>query len=71
MTTPESISGSWVAIPTPMHEDGSVNYDEFRRLLDFQPANGSSAVLICGSAGEVSMLDPEERREVIRQIGRA
>lgn len=67
MTATAAISGSWVAIPTPMHDGGSIHYDEFRRLIDFQAANGSSAILICGSAGEVAMLEQEERREVIRR----
>lgn len=67
MTTPTSISGSWVALPTPMHQDGSIHYDGFRRLLDLHAANGTSAVLLTGSAGEVSMLDVEERKEIIRR----
>lgn len=67
MSRPTSISGSWVAVPTPMHEDGSVHYDELLRLVDFQAAHGTSAVLLTGSAGEVAMLDPQERREIIRR----
>lgn len=67
MTRTTSISGSWVALPTPMHDDGSIHYDEFGRLVDFHAANGTSAILITGSAGEVSMLDVEERKEIIRR----
>ena len=59
------IEGSFVALITPMNTDGSVDFDGFRTLLDFQEKNGTSAVLIMGSTGEVSMLTPDERRQVI------
>ena len=61
------IEGSFVALITPMNEDGSVDFEGFRTLLDFQEKNGTSAVLIMGSTGEVSMLTPEERRKVISE----
>lgn len=64
-----SPEGSWVAIPTPMKDDYSVDYDAFRRLVDMNAANGSCALLIGGSAGEVATLSPEERREIIRVVG--
>ena len=59
------IEGSFVAMITPMNSDGSVDFDGFKTLLEFQATNGSSAVLIMGSTGEVSMLTPEERARVI------
>ena len=58
-------AGSWVAIPTPMHEDESINYAVFERLVALHADNGSCALLIMGSAGEATLLTPEERREVI------
>ena len=61
------IEGSFVALITPMNSDGSVDFKGFRTLLDFQEKNGSSAVLIMGSTGEVSMLTPDERRQVISE----
>lgn len=61
------IQGSFVALITPMNKGGSIDYEGFRTLLQFQADNGSSAVLIMGSTGEVSMLSPEERREVIKK----
>ena len=61
------IEGSFVALITPMNTDGSVDFEGFRTLLNFQEQNGSSAVLIMGSTGEVSMLTPEERRQVISE----
>ena len=61
------IQGSFVALITPMNADGSVDFEGFRTLFDFQENNGTSAVLIMGSTGEVSMLTPEERRQVIAE----
>ncbi|MCG8710282.1 4-hydroxy-tetrahydrodipicolinate synthase [Brenneria sp. 4F2] len=63
----ELITGSFVAIITPFNENGSVDYEAFRALLDFQQRHGTSAVLIMGSTGEVSMLSAEERKEIIRR----
>lgn len=60
-------SGSFVALITPMNEDGSIDYEGFRTLIDWHAENGTSALLIMGSTGEVSMLTPEERREIIRR----
>jgi 4-hydroxy-tetrahydrodipicolinate synthase len=61
------IEGSFVAMITPMNADGSVDFEGFKTLLEFQAANNSSAVLIMGSTGEVSMLTPEERTNVIER----
>lgn len=61
------VEGSFVALITPFNADGSVDFGAFRTLLDWQAANGTSAVLIMGSTGEVSMLSPEERRAIVEQ----
>ena len=61
------VQGSFVALITPMNVDGSVDFEGFRTLFDFQENNGTSAVLIMGSTGEVSMLTPDERRQVIAE----
>ncbi|MEM7566374.1 MAG: dihydrodipicolinate synthase family protein [Pseudomonadota bacterium] len=58
-------TGSFVALITPMNADGSIDYEGFRTLLDWHARNGTEAVLIMGSTGEVSMLSPEERREIV------
>lgn len=63
----DKIEGSFVAMITPMNQDGSVDFAGFDCLLKFQVENGSSAVLIMGSTGEVSMLTPGERQEIIEQ----
>ena len=62
--------GSFVALITPMNEDGSIDLEGFRSLLQFQEENGAEAVLIMGSTGEVSMLTPEERRMIITETAK-
>ena len=41
--------GSGVAVVTPMHDNGEVNYEQFARLLEFQIANGTDAIIVCGT----------------------
>ncbi|CAH1693647.1 Dihydrodipicolinate synthase [Hyphomicrobiales bacterium] len=62
--------GSFVALITPMNADGSVDYEGFQTLLSWHESNGTEAVLIMGSTGEVSMLSPEERREIISRTAK-
>ncbi len=62
--------GSFVALVTPMNADGSVDYEGFRTLLNWHEENGTEAVLIMGSTGEVSMLSPEERRKIITETAK-
>ena len=57
--------GSGVAIVTPMYEDGSVNYDEYGRLIEFQIKNGTDAIIACGTTGESATLSREEHCQVI------
>ncbi|MCR4841315.1 MAG: 4-hydroxy-tetrahydrodipicolinate synthase [Lachnospiraceae bacterium] len=54
------------AIVTPMNADGSVNYDSFGKLIDFQIENGIDAIVVCGTTGEASTLSHEEHIETIR-----
>ncbi len=58
--------GSGVAIVTPMHENGDVDYEQYAKLLEFQIANGTDAIIACGTTGESSTLTHEEHLEVIR-----
>ena len=67
---PKKITGSFVAIITPFDRAGRVDFGAFRELLAFHRTNGTSAILVMGSTGEVSMLSAEERREIIRQVAR-
>ena len=59
-------TGAGVAIVTPMNEDGSVNYEAYADLIDFQIENKVDAIISCGTTGESSTLSDEEHREVIR-----
>lgn len=58
--------GAGVALITPMKEDGSVNYAKLKELLEFQIANATDAIIICGTTGEASTLSEEEHLECIR-----
>lgn len=58
--------GAGVALVTPMKEDGSVNYTKLKELLEFQIANATDAIIICGTTGEASTLSEEEHLECIR-----
>ena len=54
-------TGAGVAIVTPMHEDGSINFEELGRILEDQIARGTDAIIICGTTGECStMVDAEQ-----------
>ncbi|SFU19075.1 4-hydroxy-tetrahydrodipicolinate synthase [Mesorhizobium sp. YR577] len=59
------ITGSFVALITPFDRSGGVDIGAFRELLQFHEANGTAAVLIMGSTGEVSMLSQEEKQKII------
>jgi len=59
-------TGSGTAIVTPFNADGSVNYDAFARLIDFQIENGTNAIIVCGTTGEASTLADDEHIECIR-----
>ena len=53
--------GAGVALVTPFREDQAVDYDLFERLIDVQLANGTNAVVVCGTTGEGSTLNAKER----------
>ena len=58
--------GAGVAIVTPFHEDGSVNYEKLKQLIDWQIGNGTDAIIICGTTGESATLSEAEHEEVVR-----
>lgn len=58
--------GAGVAIITPFHEDGSVDFEKFGELIEFQVQNKTDAIIVCGTTGESSTLTHEEHLEVIR-----
>ena len=51
-------TGAGVAIVTPMHENGDVNYEKLSEILEEQIAGGTDAIIICGTTGESSTLTP-------------
>lgn len=60
-------TGAGVAIVTPFHADGSVNYDKLQELIDFQCDNGTDSIIICGTTGESATLTEAEHVEVIKK----
>ncbi|MGN6525729.1 MAG: 4-hydroxy-tetrahydrodipicolinate synthase [Burkholderiaceae bacterium] len=62
----ERIVGSLVALVTPMHEDGSVDYPALRALVDWHVAEGTDCIVAVGTTGESATLSVEEHVEVIR-----
>lgn len=60
------IVGSIVALVTPMHEDGSVDYPALRRLIDWHIAEGTDCIGVVGTTGESPTVSIEENCEVIR-----
>ena len=59
-------TGAATALVTPFKADGSVDYDAFSKLIDWQIAGGIDALVICGTTGEGSTLTDEEHKECIR-----
>lgn len=59
-------TGAAVAIVTPFYADGTVNYEELDKLIEFQIKNSTDAIVICGTTGEASTLSHEEHVDVIR-----
>ncbi len=60
------IAGSIVALVTPMHDDGSVDYDGLRKLIDWHVAEGTDCVGVVGTTGESPTVTVEEHCEIIR-----
>jgi 4-hydroxy-tetrahydrodipicolinate synthase len=60
------ITGSIVALITPMHNDTSVDYDTLRKLIDWHIAEGTDCVSVVGTTGESPTVTHDEQREIIR-----
>ncbi len=58
--------GAATAIATPMFEDGSINFEEFGKMLDFQVNSKADSVVVCGTTGESATMTDEEHVETIR-----
>ena len=59
-------TGCGVAIITPFLQDGNVDFDRFRALIEWQIAEGIDSIVVCGTTGEASTLDDHEHIETIR-----
>ncbi len=67
MTLPfRQITGSIVALATPMHADGSVDYPSLRKLIDWHVAEGTDCIGVVGTTGESPTVNVEEHCEIIR-----
>jgi len=62
-----SLSGSMVAIVTPMDADGAVNYEQFAKVIDFHIEAGTEALVVAGTTGESATLDHGEHVELIEK----
>ena len=60
------ITGSIVAIVTPMHEDGSLDLHSLRSLIDFHVREGTDGIVIVGTTGESPTVNVDEHCELIR-----
>ena len=60
-------TGSGVAIVTPFHADGSINYEKLEELVDFHCDNGTDSIVICGTTGESATMTEEEHVECIKR----
>ena len=61
-----ALTGSIVALITPMHEDGSVDYPALRKLIDWHIAEGTDCIGVVGTTGESPTVNVEEHCEIIR-----
>ena len=62
----KTITGSIVALATPLHEDGSVDYASLRKLVDWHIAEGTDGIGVVGTTGESPTVSVEEHCEIIR-----
>lgn len=61
-----TLQGSLVAIVTPMQEDGSLDFDAFRKLVDWHIKEGTDGIVVVGTTGESPTVDVEEHRLLIK-----
>ncbi len=60
--------GSMVALVTPMHEDGVLDFESLARLVEFHIENGTDAIVAMGTTGESATLDMKEHCSVLREV---
>ena len=62
------LTGSLVALVTPMSEDGTVDYEALRRLVDFHIDNGTDGIVAVGTTGESATLGVNEHIAVVKAV---
>ena len=60
-------TGVGVAIITPFHADGSINYEKLEELIDYHCNNGTDSIVICGTTGESATMTEEEHLDCIKK----
>lgn len=60
--------GSWVALITPMTEQGQIDYAGLQRLVDFHLENGTAGLVLMGTTGEAATISFDEQLDVIRAV---
>jgi 4-hydroxy-tetrahydrodipicolinate synthase len=60
------ITGSLVAIVTPMHEDGGLDLARFKQLIDWHVSEGTDGIVVVGTTGESPTVNFDEHKELIR-----
>jgi len=63
--------GCATAIVTPFTEENKINFDEFKKLINFQIENGVNGIVVCGTTGEAATLSKEEKEELIKYCVKA
>ena len=66
MASSFDVKGSMVALITPFHEDGSINFEKLEELLEFHIANKTDAVLVLGTTSESPTFTAEEDFEIVK-----
>ena len=59
-------TGAGVAITTPFKTNGDIDYEKFAQQIEYQIANETDAIIVCGTTGEASTLSHEEHLDAIR-----
>src|SRR5260221_867437 len=60
------LTGSIVAVVTPMQDDGRLDYPRFKALIDFHIEQGTDGIVVVGTTGESPTVDFDEHKELIR-----
>lgn len=61
-----NFQGSLVALVTPMHPDGSLDFDAYKKLIDWHAAEGTDGLVVVGTTGESPTVSMQEHSELIR-----